>query len=131
MYVFVAGVAAGVAADGNTDTAAVASVDAAAGVPSSEKAPEAEPQEAEPEVDLRGALAEHFTALLRQLFAPGSQPGCSVAAADPAPLLKVVAKLPGGEDFCDGGQHDSQEVLRLLLDRLHADLVRGSTGVMI
>lgn len=46
------------------------------------------------------------------------------AICDPAFLIKRLAQLPLGAEFCDGGQHDSQEVLRLLLDSLHNDLVR-------
>lgn len=45
------------------------------------------------------------------------------AICDPSFLIKRLAQLPQGAEFCDGGQHDSQEVLRLLLDMLHNDLV--------
>lgn len=45
------------------------------------------------------------------------------AICDPQFLIRRLAQLPQGAEFCDGGQHDSQEVLRLLLDSLHNDLV--------
>lgn len=44
-------------------------------------------------------------------------------AVDPAQFLRRIAQLPMGADFCDGGQHDAQELFRLLLDSLHHDLV--------
>lgn len=44
-------------------------------------------------------------------------------AVDPAQFLRRIAQLPMGADFCDGGQHDAQELFRLLLDSLHDDLV--------
>ena len=47
-------------------------------------------------------------------------------AVDPAQFLRRVAQLPLGAEFCDGGQHDAQELLRLLLDSLHDDLVSCS-----
>lgn len=51
------------------------------------------------------------------------------AICDPAFLIKRLAQLPLGAEFCDGGQHDSQEVLRLLLDSLHNDLVRSALAM--
>ena len=44
-------------------------------------------------------------------------------AVDPAQFLRRIAQLPMGAEFCDGGQHDAQELFRLLLDSLHDDLV--------
>lgn len=52
------------------------------------------------------------------------------AICDPAFLIKRLAQLPLGAEFCDGGQHDSQEVLRLLLDSLHNDLVCPPTTTL-
>ena len=58
-----------------------------------------------------------------------SQPGgrlqvlSSSEAVDPSPLWRRVAQLPLGRDMSDGGQHDCQEMLRLLMDSLHDDLV--------
>ncbi len=45
-------------------------------------------------------------------------------AVDPAQFLRRIAQHPMGAEFCDGGQHDAQELFRLLLDSLHDDLVR-------
>lgn len=53
-----------------------------------------------------------------QVYAKGNQ-----YAVDPAHFLRRIAQLPMGADFCDGGQHDAQELFRLLLDSLHDDLV--------
>lgn len=53
-----------------------------------------------------------------QVYAKGNQ-----YAVDPAHFLRRIAQLPMGADFCDGGQHDAQELFRLLLDGLHHDLV--------
>ena len=44
-------------------------------------------------------------------------------AVDPAHFLKRISQLPAGAEFCDGGQHDGHELLRLLLHSLHDDLV--------
>ena len=46
-------------------------------------------------------------------------------AVDPAQFLRRIAQHPMGAEFCDGGQHDAQELFRLLLDSLHDDLVRS------
>lgn len=43
---------------------------------------------------------------------------------DPSDLVKRLAALNAGEDFCDGGQHDCEELLSSMMDRLHEDLVR-------
>ena len=56
-----------------------------------------------------------------QVYAKGNQ-----YAVDPAHFLRRLAQLPLGADFCDGGQHDAQELFRLLLDSLHDDLVSPS-----
>ena len=42
---------------------------------------------------------------------------------DPSPLWRRVAQTPLGRGMSDGGQHDCQEMLRLLMDSLHDDLV--------
>lgn len=44
-------------------------------------------------------------------------------AVDPAQFLRRISQLPAGAEFCDGGQHDGHELLRLLLHSLHDDLV--------
>ena len=45
-------------------------------------------------------------------------------AADMSELLQAFARLPAGQDFVDGNQHDCQEFLHSLIDALHEDLVR-------
>lgn len=42
---------------------------------------------------------------------------------DPAHFLRRISQLSAGAEFCDGGQHDGHELLRLLLHSLHDDLV--------
>ena len=42
---------------------------------------------------------------------------------DPSFLLQRLAALDAGEAFCDGGQHDCEELLTAMMDRLHQDLV--------
>ena len=44
-------------------------------------------------------------------------------AADVSELLQAFARLPAGQDFVDGNQHDCQEFLHNLIDALHEDLV--------
>lgn len=46
-------------------------------------------------------------------------------AVDPVYLVKRLGALGAalGEDFTDGGQHDCEEVLSAIIDRLHEDLV--------
>lgn len=41
-------------------------------------------------------------------------------------LLRRLGPLgaPLGQDWTDGGQHDCEEVLSAMMDRLHEDLVR-------
>ena len=68
----------------------------------------------------KGAVLEAFRVLLRSLHA--QKHGASV---DPTALFRALRGVPGGSDLCDGGQHDCQEVFRVLLDGLHGDLVRG------
>ncbi|KAK9826232.1 hypothetical protein WJX74_001578 [Apatococcus lobatus] len=68
----------------------------------------------------KGHMAAAFRDLLRLLYCTKEGAIC-----DPAFLIKRLAQLPLGAEFCDGGQHDSQEVLRLLLDSLHNDLNRA------
>lgn len=43
---------------------------------------------------------------------------------DPVNLLKRLAALDAGEEFINGGQHDCEELLSAVMDRLHTDLVR-------
>lgn len=43
---------------------------------------------------------------------------------DPVNLLKRLAALDAGEEFINGGQHDCEELLSAVMDRLHEDLVR-------
>ena len=43
---------------------------------------------------------------------------------DPSYLLRRLAAMNAGENFCDGGQHDCEELLSAMMDRLHEDLVR-------
>lgn len=47
-------------------------------------------------------------------------------SVDPVDLVKRLGALGAalGEDFTDGGQHDCEEVLSAIMDRLHEDLVR-------
>lgn len=42
---------------------------------------------------------------------------------DPSGLLKRLSALNAGEDFCNGGQHDCEELLSAMMDSLHDDLV--------
>ena len=42
---------------------------------------------------------------------------------DPSYLLRRLAAMNAGENFCDGGQHDCEELLSAMMDRLHEDLV--------
>ena len=46
-------------------------------------------------------------------------------SVDPVYLVKRLGALGAalGEDFTDGGQHDCEEVLSAIIDRLHEDLV--------
>ena len=44
---------------------------------------------------------------------------------DPSDLLSRLAALNAGEDFCDGGQHDCEELMSAMMDRLHEDLVHS------
>jgi len=39
----------------------------------------------------------------------------------PKDLYLQLKKLPQGEWFCDGGQHDCQEIFKVLLDTIHAN----------
>ncbi|KAK9804996.1 hypothetical protein WJX73_009809 [Symbiochloris irregularis] len=76
--------------------------------------------EAVKEVKLQhGQMAEAFLHLIRDLFL-----GRAGAVADPTPVLTRLAQVPVASDFYDGGQHDSQEVMRTLLMLLHDDLNR-------
>ena len=45
------------------------------------------------------------------------------SAADSTELLQAFSRLPAGQDFVDGQQHDCQEFLHNLIDALHEDLV--------
>lgn len=46
-------------------------------------------------------------------------------SVDPVFLVRRLGALGAalGEDFTDGGQHDCEEVLSAIIDRLHEDLV--------
>lgn len=52
-------------------------------------------------------------------------------AVDPVNLVKRLGALGAalGEDFTDGGQHDCEEVLSAIIDRLHEDLVSIADGL--
>jgi ubiquitin carboxyl-terminal hydrolase 2/21 len=76
-----------------------------------------QPQPEQPRLP-KGEMAAAFRQLTREVFDSDGY------AVDPAPLLQRLAQLPLGRDFCDGGQHDCQELLRLLMDTLHDDLNR-------
>lgn len=57
--------------------------------------------------------------LVRELY--GKRRG----SVDPVYLVRRLGALGAalGEDFTDGGQHDCEEVLSAIIDRLHEDLV--------
>ena len=66
----------------------------------------------------RGKLAAEVSALVSDLYlGPSGGRG-----ADPSPLIRILRRFPAASDYFDGGQHDCQEVLTLLLDLLHDDL---------
>ena len=46
-------------------------------------------------------------------------------AVTAALLLRTLHAFPAAADYMDGGQHDCQEMLRLVLNLLHDDLVRA------
>ena len=52
---------------------------------------------------------------------------------DPVDLVKRLGALGAalGEDFTDGGQHDCEEVLSAIMDRLHEDLVRAQLSAHV
>lgn len=78
------------------------------------------PPVAIPRVPLkRGEIADSFKTLVKQVYDKENQ-----YAVDPGQFLRRIAQLPMGAEFCDGGQHDAQELFRLLLDSLHDDLNR-------
>ncbi len=47
-----------------------------------------------------------------------------IRVADPDPLLLQFSALPNGRRLLDGNPQDCQEALEVLLDALHAELVR-------
>ena len=49
---------------------------------------------------------------------------------DPSFLLRRVAAINAGENFCDGGQHDCEELLSVMMDRLHEDLVSALPAIL-
>jgi len=63
-----------------------------------------------------GAMAAEFKQLLKAFVLAETK------SIDPTELVKVIKTHPQGEEFCDGGQHDCQEIMRLLMDSLHEDL---------
>ena len=44
-------------------------------------------------------------------------------SVDPYHLLTLLKQFPTAADYFDGGQHDCQEVLRVLMDLLHDEMV--------
>ncbi|KAL0037419.1 hypothetical protein WJX79_007016 [Trebouxia sp. C0005] len=72
-------------------------------------------------VALQCQIADSFKTLVKQVYDNSNQ-----YAVDPAQFLRRIAQHPMGAEFCDGGQHDAQELFRLLLDSLHDDLNRIS-----
>lgn len=60
--------------------------------------------------------------LVREVYAARS----GAQSVDPTYLIRRLGPLgaPLGQDFTDGGQHDCEEVLSAIIDRLHEDLVR-------
>eukprot|EP00873_Tetraselmis_striata_P035630 jgi/Tetstr1/455894/TSEL_004078.t1 len=63
-----------------------------------------------------GAIAAEFKQLLKA-FARGE-----AQSVDPTALYNVIKTHPTGQLYCDGGQHDCQEIMRLLMNSLHEDL---------
>ena len=72
----------------------------------------------------RGALLGAFAQTVEQLYL-----GDGKEAVDPVPLLRTLRGFPLAADYLDGGQHDCEEVLRVLMDLLHQDMVRSGGGV--
>ncbi|DBA82653.1 TPA: hypothetical protein ACH3X1_006898 [Trebouxia sp. C0004] len=105
-----------------TSPAAVEGDDSAKG-PTNESTIAKQPQPVTiPRVPLRrGQIADSFKTLVKQVYDNSNQ-----YAVDPAQFLRRIAQHPMGAEFCDGGQHDAQELFRLLLDSLHDDLNRIS-----
>jgi ubiquitin carboxyl-terminal hydrolase 2/21 len=68
----------------------------------------------------RGELLDAFKRLVREVY------GRRKGSVDPVDLVKRLGALGAalGEDFTDGGQHDCEEVLSAIMDRLHEDLNR-------
>lgn len=64
-----------------------------------------------------GELLSSFLQLLAELYLRG-EPG----GLDPSEFVRVLRRFPIAAEFLDGGQHDCQEVLRVLMDLLHDDL---------
>ncbi|KAL4459011.1 hypothetical protein ABPG75_013876 [Micractinium tetrahymenae] len=67
----------------------------------------------------KGALLQAFAEVVRDLYLPPPGSSSSVCAA---PLLRTLRAFPIAADYFDGGQHDCQEVLRVLMDLLHEDM---------
>lgn len=65
----------------------------------------------------RGAMLGAFTQLVEELYLGGGS-----SAVDPGKLLRTLHAFPVAADYMDGGQHDCQEMLRLVLNLLHDDL---------
>ncbi|GAB4823329.1 hypothetical protein N2152v2_010375 [Parachlorella kessleri] len=75
---------------------------------------------AKPVRPARGALLTAVAGVVRDLYSEES--GTSVV--DPYQLLTLLRQFPTAADYFDGGQHDCQEVLRVVMDLLHEDLNR-------
>lgn len=57
--------------------------------------------------------------------------GRAGAVADPTAMYSRLAQLPGTQDYFDGGQHDSSEVLRVFMQCLHEDMVGPASNAAL
>jgi len=76
------------------------------------------PQPAKPAF-LKGSMAAEFNRIIKAFVLAETK------SIDPTELYNVIKTHPFGAEFCDGGQHDCQEVMRMILDALHEDLNRA------
>ncbi|RMZ52581.1 hypothetical protein APUTEX25_003724 [Auxenochlorella protothecoides] len=65
----------------------------------------------------RGELLASFLQLVLKLYLHSGAGGL-----DPMHFIRTLKSFPMAAEFLDGGQHDCQEVLRVLMDLLHDDL---------
>eukprot|EP00887_Chlorella_sp_A99_P006654 scaffold3.g6654.t1 len=79
-------------------------------------------QPAKPARPPRGALLSAVASTVESLYLSDGAKG----PVDPVPLLRMLQAFPVAADYFDGGQHDCEEVLRLLLDLLHQELEAGA-----